>query len=70
MYIISNGEYSLLSYQGTDTNTGAPQFTFTNGFDKSGNRLSDYKPWQNSVVDNNLRSSRWQMQIGIRYIFN
>ncbi len=70
MYYISSGEYMVESYKGNDPNTGAPQFTYINGFDKSGNRIDNYKPWNNSIIDNNLRSSRWQMQIGLRYIFN
>ncbi len=70
MYYISSGEYLFESYAGTDPNTHAPEFTYTNGFDKSGNRISNYKPWTNSILDNNLRSSRWQMQVGVRYIFD
>lgn len=70
MYYISNGEYQLETYKGVDATTNMPTFTFTNAFDRSGAELKDYKPWTNSILDNNLRSSRWQMEIGLRYIFN
>jgi hypothetical protein len=53
------GNYALLKFEGFQEDGTTPQFSFT-------------KPkgeiW--SIDDSGLMSSRWQAQIGIRYIFN
>jgi hypothetical protein len=57
MYYVSNGNYTLLSYKGMDTDGTTPTFEFSD----SG------EPW--NVDDSGIMSSRWQAQIGFRYIF-
>ena len=57
------GDYSLLNFEGfkKDINgnmTNIPTYKFT----KPKN-----KPW--SIDDSGINSSRWQAQVGIRYIF-
>jgi len=64
MYYVSNNSYYMMNYKGTDASNN-PTFTF-DGVSKG----KDFKPWNNAIIDNNLRSSRWQMQVGVRYIFN
>lgn len=64
---------SLLTFSGYETpntttgTTGRPIFTFVAPTDASGNIAS----YTNNVnVSNATTNSRWQMQIGLRYIFN
>ncbi len=62
-YYVPYGDYSLLNFEGfkKDINgnmTNIPTYKFT----KPKN-----KPW--SIDDSGINSSRWQAQVGIRYIF-
>jgi len=54
------GNYELVSFEGFDEDGTTPQFSFTK---PKGDDI-----W--SIDDAGLTSSRWQAQIGIRYIFN
>lgn len=60
-YQIINLENSLFSDGTLDTNV--PQYTVDD------NVLNGEDPWENNIDDSGFRSSRWQMQIGLRYIF-
>jgi hypothetical protein len=62
-YYVSYGDYSLLNFEGFEKDingnmTNIPTFKFVKP--KS-------KPW--SIDDSGINSSRWQAQIGLRYIF-
>jgi len=57
-YYISNNAFPLLDFEGFDTDGTTPTFSF----DKP-----DGDIW--SIDDAGFNSSRWQAQIGIRYIF-
>lgn len=58
-YTVTNQSYELLNYKGLDAATGRPQFSFG-----SGTASSPTRAWQVSQL-----SSRWQAQVGVRYIF-
>ena len=64
---------SLLTFSGYETpntptgTTGRPIYTFTTPTDASGN-ITSYT--NNVTVSNATTNSRWQMQLGLRYIFN
>lgn len=64
IYYVSSNTYYLMDYEGLNA-SNEPTFTFPGVEDGK-----KFKPWNNAIIDNNLRSSRWQMQVGIRYIFN
>ncbi|MBE9466740.1 MAG: TonB-dependent receptor [Bacteroidetes bacterium] len=55
----SNNNVKLMKWEGFDTDGTTPIFSF--------NRPKDDKPW--FTDDSGLMSSRWQAQIGVRYIF-
>jgi len=57
-YYISNAAYPLLRFQGFDTDGTTPTFSFSK---------PDGDIW--SIDDVGFNSSRWQAQIGIRYLF-
>lgn len=59
-YFVSGyyGNYSLLKFKGFDTDGTTPKFTF---------EKPKGEVW--SIDDSGILSSRWQAQIGIRYIF-
>ena len=57
-YYISNGNYQLIQFVGMEPDGTTPTFKFT----KPKN-----KPW--TIDDSGINSSRWQAQVGIRYIF-
>ncbi len=63
----SRFNYSLYRFEGfeQDVNgddTREPIYSFS--------EFEENKPYYNNLDDAGLRSSRWQMQIGVRYIFN
>lgn len=55
-YSVANAAYELIEYKGRQAGTNLPTFAFS-------------KP-KASVWDENTFASRWQGQLGIRYIFN
>jgi hypothetical protein len=63
----SRFNYALYTFEGFvqdggGNDTAEPTFSYT--------PFNEDKPYYNNLDDSGLRSSRWQMQIGIRYIFN
>jgi len=61
---VSNGGVTILSYKGIDGATGRPTYSFPYA-DKT-----NLIPLTNSYKYDTSQFSRWQAQIGIRYIFN
>jgi outer membrane receptor for ferrienterochelin and colicin len=57
----SFGQVEVVQFEGFQDGTRRPVYSF--------NGIEDNEPWQNSVVDSGQRSSRWRMQLGVRYIF-
>lgn len=62
IYNIGFGNFELLNFEGFQADGTTPEFTF-DGVEES-------EPWFDNADDAGIRSSRWQMQIGVRYIFN
>ncbi len=62
-YFIGNGNYSLLDFQGFQEGTTIPTYTVDQ------NILSNEAPWEDNIDVEGFRSSVWQAQIGLRYIF-
>ncbi|MFK7922426.1 MAG: TonB-dependent receptor [Bacteroidia bacterium] len=58
----SFGAFQLIDFEGFEDNTLKPQFTF-GGVEE--NNIS-----KDNIDDSGVQSSRWQMQLGVRYIFN
>jgi carboxypeptidase family protein len=60
----SRFNYSLYRFEGFNdsANPEKPEYSFS--------AFEENKPYYNNLDDSGLRSSRWQMQIGVRYIFN
>lgn len=58
-YYSSHGNVSLIKFEGMESDGTTPTFSF--------NRPKDDRPWY--VNDSGLYSSRWQAQVGVRYIF-
>jgi len=56
-YYVPNGNYALITFEGFDTDGTTPLFSF----EDPGN--------VNSIDDSGINSSRWQAQLGLRYIF-
>jgi outer membrane receptor for ferrienterochelin and colicin len=56
-----SSELQLLNYEGNNAVTGVPEFTY-NGIEKNDVAYANFD-------DRGFRSSRWQMQVGVRYIF-
>lgn len=56
----SNNQVTLLNFEGFADDGTTPQFTFDPGAEEN----------LNIIDDSGLQSSRWQMQIGLRYTFN
>jgi hypothetical protein len=68
-FLGSFGNQEILDFEGfqEDVNgneTTVPTFTFNPG------RLNDDGDLRLNIDDNGIQSSRWQMQIGLRYLFN
>ena len=60
----SFGNYRLIQMQNSlFGSTTAPEYTIATDL------IDGEKPWDNSIDDSGFRSSRWQMQFGVRYIF-
>ena len=59
----SNGNIQLLKFEGISA-SGKPSYSFP--YYDSGNQI----PATSSFTNNTSTSSRWQMQFGIRYLFN
>lgn len=57
------GTYSLYNLQGYEADGTTPIYTVNTDL------LEGSDPWEGNVIDSGFRSSRWQMQIGLRYIF-
>lgn len=62
-YFITNYDFGLIEFQGFQAGTTIPQYTVNTKI------LQGDDPWTNNVIDSGFRSSRWQAQIGVRYIF-
>jgi len=59
------GNYNLVNLQGnTLGGNTTPRYTVNEEIMEGNN------PWTNRLDDSGFRSSRWQMQVGLRYIFN
>lgn len=59
-----NGNYNLLNLENEiNRNNTTPEYTI------SSDLIDGDEPWTNNVDDSGFRSSRWQMQVGLRYIF-
>jgi len=60
----SFGNYNLINLRGnTLGNNTTPSYTVNEEI------LEGDEPWTNRIDDSGFRSSRWQMQVGLRYIF-
>ena len=59
MYYASNGNVSLITWEGMQADKTTPEFSFKRPVNDEAYNLSD----------GSLNSSRWQAQIGIKYIF-
>lgn len=62
-YFISNNNFGVIEFAGFQAGTKTPNYTVNSKI------LGGQKPWDNNIIDSGFRSSRWQMQIGARYIF-
>ena len=63
-FVGSFGSLEILDFEGFEDGTNNPTFSFDPG------RLTeDNKPFP-AIDDNGIQSSRWQMQIGLRYLFD
>ncbi len=61
----SFGNYTPLLYEGFQSGTNTPEFRVNSDI------LNGEDPWDGNFVDTGrFRSSRWQMQVGVRYTFN
>lgn len=62
-YFITNNNFAILEFAGYIPTTTTPQYRVNT------NILEGEDPWKNNITDSGFRSSRWQMQIGLRYTF-
>ena len=62
-YFVSFDNYSLLDFQAFQEGTTIPTYTVDS------NVLRDEEPWDDNLDVEGFRSSIWQMQLGLRYIF-
>ena len=61
----SFGNYRLLELENFTTGGNTtPEYTIATDL------IEGEDPWTNNIIDSGFRSSRWQMQVGLRYIFN
>jgi len=75
-----NREWGIRRRAGSFGNYGILELENSIGFPPGDNNTAEYtinqdlienqEPWDGNIDDSGLRSSRWQMQIGVRYIFN
>lgn len=62
-YFISNNNFGLVEFTGFQAGTKTPNYSVNTKV------LEGDEPWENNIIDSGFRSSRWQMQVGLRYIF-
>jgi hypothetical protein len=62
-YFVGNSNYSLIDFQGFQDGTTIPTYTVDD------NILDGEEPWDDNIDVEGFRSSIWQMQLGLRYIF-
>ncbi len=62
-YFMSFGTYSLYNLQGYEADGTTPIYTVNSDI------MEGSDPWEGNIIDSGFRSSRWQMQLGLRYIF-
>ncbi len=60
--------YSIVTLE-RDGNTGFPGSNTTPQYTINPQLIDGEDPWEGNIDDSGLRSSRWQMQVGVRYIF-
>lgn len=57
----SFNNFQVLDFEGFQDDGTTPTFVFS--------EIDNNEPWTNNIEDSGIRSSRWQMQIGLRYTF-
>ncbi|NRB63421.1 MAG: hypothetical protein HRU40_10445 [Saprospiraceae bacterium] len=62
----SFGGYNIVRLR---NNTGFPGSNTTPEYTINPDLIDGLEPWDGNIDDSGLRSSRWQMQVGVRYIF-
>lgn len=62
-YFLSNNNFGVIEFAGFQPGTKTPTYTVNTKL------LEGQQPWENNIIDSGFRSSRWQMQVGVRYIF-
>lgn len=60
-YFVPFGNYEIYQFQGFIENTRTPVYQL--------NLPDNDDPWDGNIDDSGISSSRWQAQIGVRYIF-
>jgi len=60
-YFVFN-QFQLLDFEGFQDESLTPQFSFPG--------VQNNDPASGNIDDSGIQSSRWQMQVGLRYIFN
>lgn len=63
IYFMPFNTFSLVNFEGFEPNSNIPTYSVNRNI-LQGNRI-----YENNIDDSGFRSSRWQMQIGLRYIF-
>ena len=62
-FVGSFGSFELLNFEGFQDGTNTPTFTYDPSV-----ATTDNEPFA-VIDDGGIQSSRWQMQLGLRYIF-
>jgi hypothetical protein len=55
-------DFQLIEFEGFEADGTTPTFSFPG--------VENNEPWTNNIDDSGVQSSRFQMQVGLRYIFN
>ncbi|MEO0555175.1 MAG: TonB-dependent receptor [Bacteroidota bacterium] len=63
IYQFGFGTYSLVNFEGFENDGTTPTYSVPSEI-RNGEEI-----WDDDIDDNGFRSSRWQMQLGLRYIF-